>query len=1043
MSSSSTVRMRTRVILVVHSHHSETPIELSEDLVSFKSSKSIKGVGALSVDVVPRKNYFNLIYPNDTVNLYVDPGDGKRGFIRLFMGYVDKVERTEATNEHGAVSSMFRIVCSDFQKAFEKTTIQVNPNIQHRQDLVVKEYLVSGAPTGLSTSGVRGHGSPADMVENLSSMLLGFGKQWVLPESYDHTSKIVADNRQRRIARAKDRIPVGALEGFNRLLDHTRNTLEDFSSFSEAEAVVNRNNVPPGKNPDEVESITRVVGSSTITGTSDVRGTTIKGTTPPEVFARIRAGIAELREYHVLKTDLKNDVYTVLDLIDLSFIETSTVDGYIQGAPIWHEGGSLISIMKKFSNEMMNELVFDLRPVAVPRKETSLNSDPYLDRCFGSEYSTDEDELGFNRGTGGDFASSTHAVAYVPAIVFREYPWSTVEGVDLGPLAADGDPLGFVPFGPIFSKVVGSGDGQYRSVYDYSTVKEVRDGTISIGTIGCNFDGPPLKHLDVVSIKNTDVINSTVGRSDNDLTNFYTMFSESPLGTNYKHIMKEFMPVTTPISIARNGLRAKEWTTRFADYGRDAVCDSDKGGTPQGKILKNIVRWLLLHDHWGQHKIEYLTGEVTLRGMPEIRVGYRLDWVDRKESYYVESVSHSWEYLKEMTTNLQVSRGQRNDPYLSYVPPGSTALTTGGSVRIEGGDRGPEGRLADFFEVSNTEATYNSTQVEYLSDSIIPSESARTNFSDAESAKVAKQYFGNIVYVDGIRDSAEEISAFAAFIPDAVSGSDPLVFGKPEKSPLPTSNVDTAATKAANSSLAMFKPARRSFDVDFEEWGPYWSNTRGNGREKLPVAFLRALAKSESSLNPSESNGPAWGLMQVGIDGFEDSEYAPIRSKAPKGTSGKVLKCWNRRFPALATLPPGIVGPDNANLNVQIATELLARITKVLKDEGLGGGAFNWESADHVGLLVAGWNGGYSKEAGVGRMIKWLTDNGIDHTLDNVYNFADRARVEIGEFKFKKPYSQLTKKQKKNSLSFFLSNSTKHTWWKKVVRRYFAEKARG
>ena len=44
----------------------------------------------------------------------------------------------------------------------------------------------------------------------------------------------------------------------------------------------------------------------------------------------------------------------------------------------------------------------------------------------------------------------------------------------------------------------------------------------------------------------------------------------------------------------------------------------------------------------------------------------------------------------------------------------------------------------------------------------------------------------------------------------------------------------------------------RRFDPLFRKYG------RG-----LPVAYLRSLAKRESNLNPNESDGPAWGLLQV------------------------------------------------------------------------------------------------------------------------------------------------------------------------------------
>jgi hypothetical protein len=370
-------------------------------------------------------------------------------------------------------------------------------------------------------------------------------------------------------------------------------------------------------------------------------------------------------------------------------------------------------------------MIFDLRPVATGTKQTSANSSQFDDSCFGEEYSTEPDELGYNSANASinrEFSSHINAVTYTPAIVFREYPYSTVEGVDLSGLMVDNsNPLGFVPFGPVFS-VKNDEDDRYRALYDYTEVHEIEDGKISIAPVKCQLvDGSkPMKHLDVVVIRDPDVVSSVIGRSDNDTWNLFAMYAEDALQAVYKFILNAFMPVTNAVSIARNGLRVREMTTRYAPLSRNKLCGGpkEKKGTLQNGVVRNMVRWLMLVDHWNQHNIEYLTGTIVLRGMPELRVGYRLDWEDRRESYYVDSVSHSWNYLKEMTTTIQVSRGQRNDPYLSYVPPNVETLTSqtlktqfdvDANVDIgdiDGGVRDSTGRLAEYFKVLSTQATY-------------------------------------------------------------------------------------------------------------------------------------------------------------------------------------------------------------------------------------------------------------------------------------------------------------------------------------------------
>jgi len=90
-----------------------------------------------------------------------------------------------------------------------------------------------------------------------------------------------------------------------------------------------------------------------------------------------------------------------------------------------------------------------------------------------------------------------------------------------------------------------------------------------------------------------------------------------------------------------------------------------------------------------------LNGTITTKAFPEIRVGFRLDIYERRESYYIESVGHTWKYPDPMITTFTVSRGQRNDPYPVYekIP-----------LKKIGGDRKSGSRLADMFRVRDTSA---------------------------------------------------------------------------------------------------------------------------------------------------------------------------------------------------------------------------------------------------------------------------------------------------------------------------------------------------
>ena len=105
------------------------------------------------------------------------------------------------------------------------------------------------------------------------------------------------------------------------------------------------------------------------------------------------------------------------------------------------------------------------------------------------------------------------------------------------------------------------------------------------------------------------------------------------------------------------------------DPGETAEASTNPGFVDDASIRRLLARWALLNDHWYQHNLEYLSGSIEMHGAPEIRAGYRLDLSDRNMSFYVEGVSHNWSYGQPMTTTLQVTRGQPNNPYPSYVLP--------------------------------------------------------------------------------------------------------------------------------------------------------------------------------------------------------------------------------------------------------------------------------------------------------------------------------------------------------------------------------------
>lgn len=163
----------------------------------------------------------------------------------------------------------------------------------------------------------------------------------------------------------------------------------------------------------------------------------------------------------------------------------------------------------------------------------------------------------------------------------------------------------------------------------------------------------------------------------------------------------------------------------------------------------------------------------------------------------------------------------------------------------------------------------------------------------------------------------------------------------------------------------------------------------------IPVEFMRALAKRESNFNPHDTEGPAWGLMQV---------VEVVRRDFLKKT-GRAAARQDLLDPAL---------------NVEIACGVLGRITKNYHRYHPQTLRVNWRDRRWVELVVAGWNAGYSEKAGVGYVVGEMEKRGAraaDVTIDTMARAA----------------SSLPRAAE------FLSMPHRLRWWRSVADAYFAQ----
>lgn len=700
----STYRYHSRLIAVVHSWQPGPPIDLSADIIACSVSKQTKRVGSWSLTVAPRINWFNAVFPNDTVNIYYDPGDGVSGWTRVMFGFVDRVARAEAVvDENGRVSTAFVISGSDFMKAVDRTEILFRPELALRSDWKLDErfFFNNIGGMGMMFRGASGRGSPDIIVEGLLASMMGYGAQWQLPPSYPPRSNVLAA-RNKRVQKARKRITSDiykALQvlGFEKLVGATAGSQSSLNDKLRAlYAIVF------SKNPDKTKA---------------------------KAIATVKDSTLAITSYVNVVGDLSSDSNgSVYDIMDPSFTEGLCIDGYADAAAIWQSEGALSNLVYKWSNEHVNEVIFDLRPVASNdgHGDSLSGRAGFADSGSGttSTYSRGADDLGINVRGNGAQGAEVAGVKYVPTMIMREHPYSTVPGLDLfNYKVLNTFPVGPLNFGPIFSQQPTNTDPVTRVLYDYSAHGLARG--ISSAPEMYMDDAKPIKHLDVARVNLDEMTRMDVSRGDADVYNMFVMYQTLyPTATRYN--LPDYLPIFNLASIARDGVRMREITTNYAGWTKQSG---------NGKLNKNIpfnlIRWATMIEHWYQHNAEFLTGQITMRPRADIRVGYRLDIPERAESYYVESVSHTWEKgsngeVKGATT-LQVARGQRTDPFPIYIPPSlgkkadvtpqaldseldiaATAREVLAANQVAGafsGNRTKTGRLARFFPVRSTQAS--------------------------------------------------------------------------------------------------------------------------------------------------------------------------------------------------------------------------------------------------------------------------------------------------------------------------------------------------
>lgn len=519
-------RYKVSIKVVVHSHTTEDEyIDISDDVMSASLNKSIKGVGRANLALTATKNFCNLIQAGDVVNIYFNTKDGE-GWVRTFFGYVDRMEEEYNVSENGEPSSSYHLIASDWQKAIEKTQVYFNPHLARRADVGGEDFATFNiGGIAMISRGLQIAGSPSECVTSCLLLQLGFGSQWILPRSHP----VLTDDRLTSVRNsvAKDTLlqnlseAIGRdqLEGVEALLDDLTPSNEQDDALQVLDAEDQRTELEQAI-ADQLGDIDEVSRDRTL--------------------SRVRANL----EAYAAQTQ-PTAQRSLLEIVNLTdFVEREAMDGYAVNMPLWQQQGPLMSIVRSTSNDTINELTFDLRPI-------SLGGGTRI----GTDWDRTPDDIAGNMASDH---SIKDGVRYMPAVVMREYPYGTIEGIDGESVRTgdEGDPLGYVPVGAIFSNKPNE-PGRH--------IVEVPNLHVEDNRLG---EGPSYGHkiMDVAVISEKEIRSSRLGRSDEDHFNLFGMTSDMFQGSEAKYFMRDFIPIITPIHIARFGVRVREVRTRFARF---------------------------------------------------------------------------------------------------------------------------------------------------------------------------------------------------------------------------------------------------------------------------------------------------------------------------------------------------------------------------------------------------------------------------------------------------------------------------------------------
>lgn len=565
-------RASTRIKVIAHTGVLGAPVDISQYVIQCITGKNIKGAGQANLALVAARNWHNVFTPNDYVNIYFNQGDGE-GWVRTFYGLVDRVEENMEVDGEGVQRTIFHVICSDFAKVPQTTNIYYNPwvNANTRMAQAFRAY---EAKLNFMSSGLLLTGTPGDAVANALFVFLGFGNQFAAPVSYIGTKSaqdLVEINRGLRREFALTMIPrnlrgdLMTSEGLDALIGDSRvsvqSNLDSLRAAQEGEArdkivadISERTGLKPElitaslDEPEFAEALLVPYIKASLLQELGEEGKNVGSLMGSYVAA---AAMIAARSGSIASGASPLSQVSILDLINVgTFVERETMDGWTTNISVGETGQSVDQLIRSFSNDIVNELFFDLRAWSEGASNTRSLTD-------GSVWARHPDELS---GNVSDKEGEATGITHYPALVMREYPFGTIHEIDGSAiqmsLGGGHYTYGVFPVGAIFSDRPNRAG---RHVIPFPNLNSFDSAH------GRAKDNPGAKHLDVAVISESEIMKSNFGKSDSDHFNILEISAtEQTTNVHTKGMMSDLFPLITPIHIVKHGVRVMQRKSRYA-----------------------------------------------------------------------------------------------------------------------------------------------------------------------------------------------------------------------------------------------------------------------------------------------------------------------------------------------------------------------------------------------------------------------------------------------------------------------------------------------